>query len=75
MMRDAKVIATVACRLKLFRERARYTQKEVSKITGITEVSISRYENMERVPDALMLYKLAECYGVSVADFYKSGGS
>ena len=71
MLKDAKIISTVACNLKQYRERCRYTQKEVSKVTGITEVSISRYENMKRIPDALAIYKIAECLGVSVADLYK----
>lgn len=70
-MEDSKVIIRLAHNLKWHRERWEYTQKRVSELTGITEVSISRYENMKRVPDAIVLYKLAECYKVSVADFYK----
>lgn len=47
------------------RELKGLTQKEVSKKTGITEVSISRYETGERIPSSVMLYRLAKCYGVS----------
>lgn len=52
------------------REARGKTQKEVSKETGITEVSISRYETGERVPNALILYRLAKCYGVSTDRLY-----
>ena len=67
---DIQVPITVACRLKEFREQRGYTQKDVSNITGITEVSISRYENMKRLPDAVTIFKLAQCYNVSVAELY-----
>lgn len=52
------------------REKSNLTQKEVSKKTGITEVSISRYESGERVPNAIILYNLAKCYGVAVDRLY-----
>lgn len=70
MMEDIKVITVIANNLKWHRERCGYTQKEVSKLTGITDVSISRYENMKRVPDALAIYKLAGCYKISVSDLF-----
>ena len=47
------------------RELKGLTQKEVSKKTGITEASISRYETGERIPNAIILCRLAKCYGVS----------
>lgn len=52
------------------REKRDLTQKEVSKETGITEVSISRYENGERIPSSIILYRLARCYGVSIDRLY-----
>ena len=67
---DIQIPITIACKLKGFRELRGYTQREVSNITGITEVSISRYENMKRVPDAVAIYKLAKCYRVDVSELY-----
>lgn len=71
MLRDAKIIATVACNMKSCREAKGLSKRELAKKTGITEVTIGRYENMKRVPDALAIYKIAECLGISVADLYK----
>ena len=71
MIDNDKILFKLSCKLQFFRELRCYTQSQVAERVGISEVSISRYENMRSVPDAITLYKLAECYGVSVADFFK----
>ena len=47
-------------RLRTFRQRKRLTQEELAKIIGVTRQTIAKWENNERVPDALMAKKLAK---------------
>ena len=47
-------------RLRTFRQRKRLTQGELAKIIGVTRQTIAKWENNERVPDALMAKKLAK---------------
>ena len=47
-------------------ERSGKTQRQIADAIGITEVSMSRYVNGERVPRATIMPKLAEACGVSV---------
>lgn len=48
--------------------RGEQTQKYVADKIGITEVSLSRYENGQRIPNIDILRKMAEYYKVS-ADY------
>lgn len=52
-------------KLKTSREAKGWTLKRVSDLTGITEVSLSRYENNKRNPDAVILEKLCRVYDIS----------
>lgn len=52
-------------KLKTSREAKGWTLKRVSDLTGITEVSLSRYENNKRIPDAVILEKLCRVYDIS----------
>ena len=45
------------------------TQRELATETGLTEANISRYVNGERIPNDLLLEKLAEALEVSVGYF------
>lgn len=56
---------TVGDRLKKARLRKDLTQKNVSDLTGITDKSLSRYENDKTEPDNDSLRRLAETYEVS----------
>lgn len=47
-------------RIKKLRERKKLTQKDLSKVTGLTVVQISRYENNERKPDPEALNSLVD---------------
>ncbi|GBF73092.1 putative transcriptional regulator [Paenibacillus sp. 598K] len=57
---------TLGDRLKKARERRGWNQRYVSKITRISNTSLSNYERNYREPDAETLKKLAEFYEVSV---------
>lgn len=48
--------------------RGEQTQKYVADKIGITEVSLSRYENGQRKPNLDIIYKIAKYYNVS-ADY------
>ena len=53
---------------KLFKIRNKRgeTQEHVAECVGITYVSLSRYENGQRMPKMDILARLAEHYGVTV---------
>lgn len=57
---------TIGSRLRHVRERSGYSQKEVSALTGITNVNISRYELDQTSPTLETIRKLAELYQVSL---------
>ncbi len=58
----------LAERLVNLRARKRVSRKEVAVTVGIVERTYIRYENGERDPDAPILKRLADYYGVS-ADY------
>lgn len=49
---------------ELLRERD-MTQRELAKRTGVTEVSMSRYINGERIPKAMYLSNIAKVLGTT----------
>jgi transcriptional regulator with XRE-family HTH domain len=53
-------------RLKEIRKDNDYTQIEIARILGITQVQYSRYETGERLIPITLLIKLADYYNVSV---------
>lgn len=53
-------------RLKEIRKDNDYTQIEIAKILGITQVQYSRYETGERLIPITLLIKLADYYNVSI---------
>ncbi|MDR2568953.1 MAG: helix-turn-helix domain-containing protein [Oscillospiraceae bacterium] len=61
-------------RLKKARENTGFTQREVSRDTGISQPSIAQYETGAREPDIETMGRLAEFYGVSVDWLLGMGG-
>ena len=49
------------------------SQKELAKRTGLTEATISRYVNWERIPNATTLKLIADALGVGVEYFFSDG--
>ena len=45
------------------------TEKQLAKKVGVTDVTISRYENGEREPSFTEFIKLCEVLGMKVEDF------
>ena len=52
--------------LKRFRKYNGYTQQQISNYLGVTRQAYSHYEAGERVPNYVILAKLAEFYNISV---------
>lgn len=56
-------------RLYLLMQRKFITGKELSKMTGISEVSISNYISEKRIPSAANLERIANALGVDIGYF------
>ena len=56
--------------LKRFRKLAGYTQEEVANRLGVSLQTVARWESGARLPSIDYLEKLADLYGVEVADFF-----
>lgn len=66
MVKEENLDQTFQQRLKELREEQ--TQKYVAEKIGITEVSLSRYENGQRKPNTDIIYRISKYYNVS-ADY------
>lgn len=58
--------ATIAQRLREFREQRRFTQTELGARAGIAAASVSHFETGQRLPALESLMKLADALEVSV---------
>lgn len=56
-------MADIGKRILYLRESLNLSQKELAKKAGITEASLSRYENNRRKPKADVITKIAEALG------------
>lgn len=56
---------TIGEKIRFVLSMKRMEQKDLAKMTGITEVSISRYISDKRIPNALALKKICTILGVS----------
>ena len=57
-------------RLRLFRERAEYSQEYLARKIGVTTKTYQNYENRVTAPTANTLLKLAKMLSVGLNDFY-----
>ncbi|HCJ57475.1 hypothetical protein SDC9_125561 [bioreactor metagenome] len=53
-------------RLSLMLKLKKITQKEACELTGISKNAMSNYVNGNRIPESLMLYKLAKLFRTSM---------
>lgn len=58
--------------LKRFRKKAGYTQEELANRTGLSKMSIRRYETGERQPSLEALDNIAKALDIDVWDLYQS---
>ena len=54
-----------AKRLKELREENKLSLKELAKKINVSDVAISRWENMQRIPTIETLYNIAKYFGVT----------
>lgn len=59
-------MATLGQKLRLLREKAEMTQKEMANLISVNRVSYTQYENDKRTPPPDTLKKLANIFNVSV---------
>ena len=55
-----------ATRLKYFREKAKFSQKELAKVVGINVAAYNKYETRGNEPKIEILIKLANALGVDI---------
>lgn len=60
----------IALRIKCALGDTGYSQRELSEMTGITQVTISRYVNGLRIPSATNLKAIADALGVGIEYFF-----
>lgn len=60
--------ALFADTLRKLRSEAGLSQRELAKRMYVSRSTIARWENGSRLPDAVMLSRLAQCLGVDVGD-------
>ena len=53
------------------REEKGLSQKELAVASGVTPASISRWENGERIPNAVYIAQLANVLDVKISYFFK----
>ena len=59
--------------IKSRRKNLDMTQKQLAEKVGVTDVTISRYENGEREPSFTEFIKLCEVLGMKLDDFTGKG--
>jgi transcriptional regulator with XRE-family HTH domain len=60
--------------LRYWRERRRYSVRELAKRARVGYVTVVRIENEQLSPTVAMLEKLAKALGIEVGDFFKPAG-
>lgn len=62
----------LASNLKYLRDRRGETQKDLSALLKVSEMSVSRYESGENEPELLKVIAIAEHFNVRIDDLLKS---
>ncbi len=60
-------------RLKQLRSEKGITQQQLASMMYITRSTISRWESGQRIPDLVLLPRLAECLGVDISQLIPDG--
>lgn len=63
-------LGQLQCNIQEIRKRKSITQEQISEITGITVVQLSRYENEKVHPSLINLWLIAEALGCEVGELY-----
>lgn len=57
-------------KIKQFREKAQWTQKQLADALDVTPQSVSKWENLTSMPDIALLPKLSETFGVTIDELF-----
>ena len=57
-------------KIKQFREKAQWTQKQLADALDVTPQSVSKWENLTSMPDIALLPRLAETFGVTIDELF-----
>ena len=69
----SKTVLLIAMNIKRLREAKSLSQKEICGSSGVPQGQYSRIENGKVEPSVSTLEKLAQVFGVSIAEFFRSG--
>lgn len=61
--------------IKEYRRKKQITQKELSKLLGISPQAISKWEREQGYPDITMLPFIADLLGCSISDFFRENNN
>lgn len=64
-MNKKKVIEVFAERLKELREDNKVSLKKLGEAIGVSDIAISRWENLKRIPNIEVLVAIADYFAVS----------
>ncbi len=67
-MTDTEFKSRVAKRLAYYRKKEGITQGELAQILNYSDKSVSKWERGEGIPDAYVLWEIAEHFGVTLND-------
>ena len=69
-MANDNLTETISKNLAHFRKLSGMTQAQLAQKLNYSDKSVSKWERGEGVPDALVLYEIANIFGVTVNDFF-----
>ena len=61
--------------IKELRKAKGWTQEELARRSGVSRVSINRYENGERIPDLITARMIATALGCTIDEMCPSGAN
>mgnify|MGYP000884967108 FL=1 len=67
--RHRQLMVTIANNLRILRKSKGWTQHDLAKKSGVSRVSIARFETASRMPDFDTMCSLADALGVSTEIF------
>ncbi|MBQ9227858.1 MAG: helix-turn-helix transcriptional regulator [Eubacterium sp.] len=67
-MNEQEFKNTVAGKIAYYRKKAGLTQGQLAEVLSYSDKSVSKWERGDGLPDAYVLYKIADYFGVTVND-------
>lgn len=67
-MTEQEFKSTVAGKIAYYRKKAKMTQSELGEILNYSDKAVSKWERGESLPDAYVLYQLAQQFGITLGE-------